>query len=79
MCSRARMREILVRVTPTHVLDMHSGFDPPPAAFGNILLPTLGRIRGAEKRAIAAEKRRDFERGPGAMPRCAQFPKGVTS
>jgi pimeloyl-ACP methyl ester carboxylesterase len=40
-----RMREYVVEATPTHVLDMRSGFDPPLSAFANILLPTLV-IRG---------------------------------
>jgi pimeloyl-ACP methyl ester carboxylesterase len=43
----ARMRKYIVQATPTHILDIRSAFDPPPAAFGNILLPTLV-IRGAE-------------------------------
>jgi pimeloyl-ACP methyl ester carboxylesterase len=37
----ARMREYIVQATPTHVLDMRSGFDPPLSAFANILLPAL--------------------------------------
>ncbi len=41
----SRMREYITATTPTHVLDMRSGFDPPLSAFANILLPTLV-IRG---------------------------------
>jgi pimeloyl-ACP methyl ester carboxylesterase len=41
----SRMREYIVQATPTHVLDMHSGFDPLLSAFANILLPSIV-IRG---------------------------------
>jgi pimeloyl-ACP methyl ester carboxylesterase len=41
----SRMWEYIVKATPTHVLDMRAGFDPPLATFANILLPTLV-IRG---------------------------------
>jgi pimeloyl-ACP methyl ester carboxylesterase len=43
----ARMREYIVQATPTHALDMRSGFDPALAAFANILLPTIV-IRGED-------------------------------
>lgn len=39
------LREYIAATTPTHVLDMRSGFDPPLSALANILLPTLV-IRG---------------------------------
>jgi pimeloyl-ACP methyl ester carboxylesterase len=41
----SRVREYIVEATPTHVLDMRSGFDPSVAAFANILLSSLV-IRG---------------------------------
>jgi len=34
------MREQIIHTTPSHILDMHSGFDPTTALLGNILLPT---------------------------------------
>jgi pimeloyl-ACP methyl ester carboxylesterase len=40
-----RMRKYIIETTPTHVLDMRSGFDTPLSAFANILLPSLV-IRG---------------------------------
>jgi pimeloyl-ACP methyl ester carboxylesterase len=36
-----RMQEYIVETTPTHVLDIRSGFDTPLSAFANILLPSL--------------------------------------
>ena len=41
----SRMREYIVQATPTHVLDIRSGFDPLLSALANILLPSIV-IRG---------------------------------
>jgi pimeloyl-ACP methyl ester carboxylesterase len=41
----SRMREYIAQATPTHVLDMRSGFDPLLSALANILLPSIV-IRG---------------------------------
>jgi pimeloyl-ACP methyl ester carboxylesterase len=40
-----RMRKSIIETTPTHVLDIRSGFGTPLSAFANILLPSLV-IRG---------------------------------
>jgi pimeloyl-ACP methyl ester carboxylesterase len=49
-----RMREQIVSTTPSHLLDMRSGFDPTTAALGNILLPT--RIVRGERTAPALNR-----------------------
>ena len=59
-----RMRDFVVATTPTHCLDMRSGFDPPLSAFAAITLPTsrhpwrvyapsLGQKRGDPERCGA--------------------------
>jgi pimeloyl-ACP methyl ester carboxylesterase len=53
-----RLREQIIAKTPTHILDMRSGFDPKTALLGNILLPTRV-IRG--------------ERTSPALHRCADI------
>jgi pimeloyl-ACP methyl ester carboxylesterase len=53
-----RLREQIITTTPSHILDMRSGFDPTIAALGNILLPTRV-LRG--------------ERTPPALHRCADI------
>ena len=58
-----RMREYIVRATPTHVLDIRSGSDTPLSAFGNILLPTLV-VRGESS---AEPLRRSAEILSGAL------------
>jgi pimeloyl-ACP methyl ester carboxylesterase len=58
-----RMREYIVKATPTHVLDIRSGSDTPLSAFGNILLPTLV-IRGERS---AHSLRRSAEILSGAL------------
>jgi pimeloyl-ACP methyl ester carboxylesterase len=57
----SRMREYIVEATPTHVLDMRSGFDPSIAAFANILLPSLV-IRG-ERSAPSLRRSADILTG----------------
>lgn len=46
-----RIRDQIIDTTPSHILDLRSGFDPTVAALGNILLPTWvvhgGRTRPA--------------------------------
>jgi pimeloyl-ACP methyl ester carboxylesterase len=58
-----RMREYIVRATPTHVLDIRSGSDTPLSAFGDILLPTLV-VRGESS---AESLRRSAEILSGAL------------
>ena len=58
-----RMREYIVRATPTHVLDIRSRFDTPLQVFGNILLPTLV-VRGERS---APPLRRSAEILSGAL------------
>ena len=58
-----RMREYIVGATPTHVVDIRSGFDTPLSAFANILLPSLV-IRGERS---AHSLRRSAEILTGAL------------
>lgn len=55
------IREYIVQATPTHVLDMRAGFDPPLSAFDNILLPSLV-IRG-ERSARSLQRSADILSG----------------
>lgn len=48
-----RMRDHIVATTPTHYLDMQSGFDPPQSAYASISLPTL-IIRGERTHPASA-------------------------
>jgi pimeloyl-ACP methyl ester carboxylesterase len=57
------MRDYIVETTPTHVLDIRSGFDTPLSAFDNILLPSLV-IRGERS---AESLRRSAEILSGAL------------
>jgi pimeloyl-ACP methyl ester carboxylesterase len=59
----SRLREYIVEATPTHVLDMRSGFDPSTAALANILLSSLV-IRGERS---APSLRRSAEILSGAL------------
>ena len=48
------MREQIIETTPSHILDMRSGFDPTTAVLGNILLPT--RVVRGERTAPALHR-----------------------
>lgn len=58
-----RARAYIIEATPTHVLDICSGFDPPLSVFDNILLPTLV-VRGERS---APSLRRSAEILSGAL------------
>jgi pimeloyl-ACP methyl ester carboxylesterase len=61
-----RMRDHIVATTPTHYLDMQSGFDPTPAAYAAISLPTL-IIRGERTHPASARIAEILSRAvPGA-------------
>ena len=61
-----RMRDYIVATTPTHYLDMHSGFDPAQAAYAVISLPTL-IIRGERTHPASARSAEILSRAvPGA-------------
>jgi len=57
----SRIREYIVEATPTHVLDMGTGFDPSIAVLNNILLPSLV-IRG-ERSATSLQRSADILSG----------------
>jgi pimeloyl-ACP methyl ester carboxylesterase len=56
-----RVREYIVRATPTHILDMRTDFDPLHSAFTNVLLPSL-IIRG-DRSALSLRKSADILNG----------------
>ena len=53
-----RLREQIITKTPTHILDMRSGFDPKTALLRNILLPT--RVVRGERTSPALRKCADI-------------------
>jgi pimeloyl-ACP methyl ester carboxylesterase len=53
-----RMREQIIVTTPSHILDMHSGFDPTTAVLGNIRLPT--RVVRGERTPPALDRSADI-------------------
>ena len=53
-----RMREKIIVTTPSHILDMHSGFDPTTAVLGNIRLPT--RVIRGERTSPALDRTADI-------------------
>ena len=53
-----RTREQIIDTTPSHILDMCSGFDPTTAVLGNILLPT--RVVRGERTAPALDRSADI-------------------
>ena len=56
-----RMREYILGATPTHVLDMRSGFDPPLSALANILFPSL--IIGGERSVRSLQRSAEIMSG----------------
>ncbi len=53
-----RIRDQIIDTTPSHILDLRSGFDPTASALGNILLPT--RVVSGERTRPALQKCADI-------------------
>ncbi|MFO1111658.1 MAG: alpha/beta fold hydrolase [Bradyrhizobium sp.] len=68
-----RMRQHIVDTTATHVLDMHTEFDPPFAAFANILLPSLV-IRG-ERSTLSLQRSAEILSGALANASLCTIPE----
>jgi len=64
-----RMRDHIVATTPTHYLDMQSGFDPPLSAHADLHLPMLvlrgERTHPALARSAAMQRRAERIAGHG--------------